>query len=156
VFGPLELTMRTLHELEHFDDVAAMGRQRFGTQINNARLIGRLAATAGRRQFEHLLGGLARTMEPAQEAAPAIERAARSPGARTRPTVPAGAEAELAIPDYRALSASQVVRRLDGLGEEELRALYRYEADTRGRRTILHRAQQLLGLEEPPVPPASD
>ena len=60
------------------------------------------------------------------------------------------------FPTTAALSASQVVRRLDGLGHDELEAVYRYEAATRGRRTILHRAQQLLGLEEPPVPSAAD
>jgi hypothetical protein len=43
-----------------------------------------------------------------------------------------------------------VVRRLDGLGPKELEAVYRHEAATRGRRTILHRAQQLLGSEDPP------
>jgi hypothetical protein len=50
----------------------------------------------------------------------------------------------LAIVDYDALSASQVVRRLDGLGAGELEAVYRHESATRRRRTILHRAQQLL------------
>lgn len=65
----------------------------------------------------------------------------------------AGAAVDLAIPDYEALSASQVVRRLDGLGPGELGAVYRHEAATRRRRTILHRAQQLLGTEDPPGVP---
>ncbi len=50
-----------------------------------------------------------------------------------------------AIPDYDILAASQVVRRLDGLDHDELRAVLRYERDTRARRTILQRAEQLLG-----------
>jgi hypothetical protein len=54
------------------------------------------------------------------------------------------------IPDYDTLSASQVVRRLDGLGPEELRAVVRHELSARGRRTIVHRAEQLLGTAGPP------
>ncbi|MGH9086597.1 MAG: hypothetical protein ACRDYZ_00520 [Acidimicrobiales bacterium] len=61
-----------------------------------------------------------------------------------------GITADLAIPGYDTLSASQVVRRLDGLGPDELAAVFRHEAASRGRRTILHRAQQLLGPAAPP------
>jgi hypothetical protein len=62
------------------------------------------------------------------------------------------ADADLAIPGYETLSASQVVRRLDGLGAAELQAIYEHEAGTRRRRTILHRTQQLLGHEDAPGP----
>jgi hypothetical protein len=65
------------------------------------------------------------------------------------PPAPAAANADWAIPDYDALSASQVVRRLDGLGPQELRAVSSYEVATRGRRTILHRVQQLLTGDGP-------
>ncbi|MGH8989565.1 MAG: hypothetical protein ACRDXC_13390, partial [Acidimicrobiales bacterium] len=76
-----------------------------------------------------------------------------SPGADTSPDTsaeprPAAArdiEVDRAISDYDALAASQVVRRLDGLAQDELRAVVRHELATRGRRTILHRAEQLLG-----------
>lgn len=54
----------------------------------------------------------------------------------------------LAIPDYDALSASQVVRRLEGLTPEELEDVRRHEAGGRRRRTILNRIQQLLGGED--------
>ena len=37
-----------------------------------------------------------------------------------------------------------MVRRLESLGPDELRAVQRYEASTRNRRTILNRAGQLL------------
>jgi hypothetical protein len=50
----------------------------------------------------------------------------------------------LAIPSYDSLSAPQVVQRLAGLTREEIEAVRRYEAATRGRRTILARAEQLL------------
>lgn len=152
VFGPAELAMNTLRELGHFEEVAAKGRQRIGLQVSNARVIGQLVVTAGRRQFEHLIGGLASREDPAGTEPPLADAGDGAPSGRAHGAVGDGAEGDLAIPDYRALSASQVVRRLDGLGPEELEALYRYEATTRGRRTILHRAQQLLGREEPPVP----
>ena len=52
--------------------------------------------------------------------------------------------ADAAAADYDTLSASQVVRRLESLGPDQLRAVQRYEASTRNRRTILNRAGQLL------------
>lgn len=52
-------------------------------------------------------------------------------------------KAELAIPGYDTLSASQVVQRLAGLSADELDAVRSYEASTRGRRTILSKIAQL-------------
>jgi len=70
------------------------------------------------------------------------------------------AAVNLAIPDYEALSASQVVRRLEGLGPEDLKAVYTHESATRRRRTILNRVQQLLEPEparrEPPSGSSSE
>jgi len=51
--------------------------------------------------------------------------------------------ADLSIPGYDTLSASQVVQRLAGLSPEELEAVRDYEAGTRGRRTILSKIAQL-------------
>jgi hypothetical protein len=51
--------------------------------------------------------------------------------------------AELAIPDYDNLSASQVVPRLGGLTADELEAVRRYESAVRGRKTILGKITQL-------------
>ncbi|HET6964021.1 MAG TPA: hypothetical protein VFH58_04560 [Acidimicrobiales bacterium] len=55
-----------------------------------------------------------------------------------------GDSAHLAIPGYDTLSAMQVVQRLAGLSPTELEAVRSYEAANRGRKTILHRAEQLL------------
>jgi len=55
----------------------------------------------------------------------------------------AGDAADLAIPDYDNLSASQVVPRLDGLTPAELEAVGRYERAQRHRKTILNRIAQL-------------
>jgi hypothetical protein len=52
--------------------------------------------------------------------------------------------ASLAIPGFDALSASQVVQRLDGLSRGELVAVRAYETASRGRRTILSRVDQLM------------
>jgi hypothetical protein len=49
----------------------------------------------------------------------------------------------LGIPGYDLLSASQVVPRLEGLSPDELELVARYEAGTRGRKTILAKVAQL-------------
>jgi hypothetical protein len=72
----------------------------------------------------------------------------RTARARTAAAPPAGKAprvAELAIPSYDSLSATQVVQRLAGLSHDEVAAVQSYEAATRGRRTILSRAEQLVG-----------
>ncbi len=94
---------------------------------------------------------------PAVPAAPAATAMPPTPGVpvdRAAPpaapgTADPGAEATVqrALADYDTLSASQVVRRLESLGRDELRAVLRYEAAHRNRRTILNRASQLLDPE---------
>jgi hypothetical protein len=56
-----------------------------------------------------------------------------------------GSSAELPIPGYDALSASQVVERLIGLTSDELDAVHAYETAHRQRRTILGKIEQLAG-----------
>ena len=77
--------------------------------------------------------------------------AASSPGSATngngRATAAAEpaprSRAELSIPGYDTLSASQVVQRLAGLSPDELEDVRDYESGTRGRRTILSKIAQL-------------
>lgn len=57
--------------------------------------------------------------------------------------------ADLAIVGYDLLSASQVVPRLESLTSDELDLVARYEAGTRGRKTILAKVAQ---LQSPPSP----
>ena len=84
----------------------------------------------------------------------ADEPAPAPPGPeRPAPDPAAAAIVGGALADYDTLSASQVVRRLESLGPEELDAVRRYEASTRNRRTILNRAGQLLD-EQSSGPPA--
>lgn len=74
--------------------------------------------------------------------APTSAAAERRPAPAERPSPPFPAD-ELAIPDYDALSASQVVPRLESLTPDELDAVRRYEEGTRGRKTILTKISQL-------------
>jgi hypothetical protein len=64
---------------------------------------------------------------------------------RPAPDPADAAMVEAALADYDTLSASQVVRRLESLGPDQLRAVHRHEASHRNRRTILNRTSQLLG-----------
>lgn len=52
--------------------------------------------------------------------------------------------ATLPIDEYESLAASQVVARLPSLTPGELGAVRRFEADHRGRRTVLGKIDQLL------------
>lgn len=71
--------------------------------------------------------------------------AAKAPAAEA----PARSRAELSIPGYDTLSASQVVQRLGGLSADELEDVRDYEAGTRGRRTILSKIAQLQSSSGP-------
>jgi hypothetical protein len=129
--------------------------------VNNARVVGRWVVARERRRVSRRLGGIfgdgaESAPSEADEPSPAPEPAAppvASPSpsgpdsasaARPEPDVAAEAIIGSVLADYDTLSASQVVRRLESLGPDELRAVQRYEASTRNRRTILNRASQLL------------
>ena len=80
--------------------------------------------------------------EKAASDAPAARATPAAPVVHTPKPVPdpfAEATVQRALADYDTLSASQVVRRLENLGKEELGAVRRYEASHRNRRTILNR-----------------
>jgi hypothetical protein len=72
---------------------------------------------------------------------------AGSAGSTSAPGVaghPSGLDpAELAIPGYDTLSASQIVQRLPGLSPDELEAVRLYELAGRSRKTVLLRVAQL-------------
>jgi hypothetical protein len=57
--------------------------------------------------------------------------------------------ADLVIVGYDLLSASQVVPRLESLTADELELVARYEAGTRGRKTILSKVSQLRSPSSP-------
>jgi hypothetical protein len=80
------------------------------------------------------------TAPPTPPDSPAPPPAAAAPAPeRDEATGPA----DLAIPDYDSLSASQVLPRLSGLSPSELEAVRAHESTHRGRKTILSKVAQL-------------
>ena len=142
VYAPAGVLLTAAEDLPA---MAAKGRARLETQLRNAHAVGRMAVDYGRRDLERRFShpGTRDQTPPPSPPPPHAPGPGPTPAGR-------GTASGLAIPEYDTLSASQVVRRLDGLGPHELEAVVRHEAATRGRRTILHRAQQLLGSEDPP------
>lgn len=168
VYVPVGLASKAL---DRFPDLAEAGRARVGNQVDQARVIGRFAVGLARsRAARSFRPGAGRRRGPAahdraepeperRRSAPERRRSAPEPpraqpssrSERARPTRPGEGAAPpserpappQAIPDYDALSASQVVPRLRGLDRDELGAVERYEEATRRRRTILNRIAQL-------------
>ena len=90
------------------------------------------------------------TSTPSSAASPATKAPTRAAGAKktnrakgARKASAVASSAGLGIADYDSLSASQVVKRLQGMAETELDAVRAYESATRARKTILNRISQL-------------
>jgi hypothetical protein len=134
--------------VEEVPELLAEGRRRLEQQLGNALFVGRFVVNQKQRQLSARLDGLLHNGNPstAAEANGTAEPAPPPPPGPERPAADPAAAAIVgaALADYDTLSASQVVRRLESLGPEELGAVRRYEASTRNRRTILNRAGQLL------------
>ena len=156
VYAPLGLVLTAREELPR---LVEKGREQVHDQATTARLMGEFALQEGRRDLGErakkvtdTFSGVAGTRRPAAPAPPAAPSApvapspnipAPAPVVPAAPTGPRPSDDGLAIPGYDALSASQVVQRLAGLSAEELEAVRAYESATRGRKTILHRVDQL-------------
>jgi hypothetical protein len=154
IFAPVGLAMNIKDDLP---GLINQGRDRVEQEISNARVAGEYVVGRFQRRVAARLDNLLRSdggaaPAPPAEPGPTATHTAPPPA---RPAPDAGDAATLgaALADYDTLSASQVVRRLEGLGPEELRAVQRYESATRHRRTILNRASQLL--EEGPAAASS-
>lgn len=150
--APVGLAVNAVEELP---GLLTKGRRRLELQIANARVVGKFVVGKGQRRVSERFSCLLDTEGAAPEPEPAPAPSA-PPASRPAPVpdAAAGAVVEGALADYDTLSASQVVRRLESLGPEELRAVQRYESTTRNRRTILNRASQLLEEHrvDPPAP----
>jgi hypothetical protein len=161
VFAPVGVALTVAEDLPA---LIVKGRQRFENDVRNARLVGKFVVTHGQRDVvgrvsRLLYGGdtpapPAETAAPAPTAAPAASASSPPASGSAKPAAdPADATTvDAALAGYDTLSASQVVRRLESLGPDELRAVWRHEASHRNRRTILNRAQQLLEGAEPDRP----
>jgi hypothetical protein len=142
--------------VEELPELIAEGRRRLELQLGNALFVGRFVVNQKQRELAARLDGLLGNgaQQRVADADGAAEPAPAPPGPeRPAPDPAAAAIVGSALADYDTLSASQVVRRLESLGPEELDAVRRYEASTRNRRTILNRAGQLLD-EQSSGPPA--
>lgn len=139
--------------------------ERGRNQIALAKMMGQFAVRKGTEDLaagavagqQHMLGVLRSlgviTGGPDGPAPPAPTPAPAPPQPRVSAEAAehaAGIDpADLAIPGYDLLSASQVVPRLASLTADELDLVARYEAGTRGRKTILSKVAQ---LREPSPP----
>ena len=170
VFVPAGIAVSVVEELPK---LAARGRERLGIRVSSARAMGQFAVRAGQREFRRRSKGLVHRAGPVPGGSVPSKAGevtgdkggpgpAPAPGAvtlrtvRARPADPAVPSrptpgsghvppvTALSIPGFDALSASQVVQRLDGLNRSELVSVRTYESSTRGRRTILSRVDQLL------------
>jgi hypothetical protein len=93
---------------------------------------------------------LAETEEQPGEIRVPYNSASEGPDHGSADTNGSAALGDLAIPAYDTLSASQVVKRLDGLSREELREVGEHERQNRHRATILTKVEQLLSGEPSP------
>jgi hypothetical protein len=163
VFVPAGLAVSVAEEVPK---LAARGRKRLGVQVSSARAVGEFVVKAGsdvvRRRSEGWLyrpgGGRPGASPDRPMFGGRRDRTATGGGVPTSgsparaTTVGSGSPLDahippvsaLSIPGFDALSASQVVQRLDGLNRAELVSVRAYESSTRGRRTILSRVDQLL------------
>jgi len=164
VYAPIGLALAALGSLPRWVEA---GRRQMEARLESARVVGRLVVDQGSRQSGDILrrvaeqadtvmAGLGLVPEVPDAAGEAGEKSAGdAPAAATttRPvpspsagSAPAGLDpAQLAIPGYDTLSASQVVQRLPGLSPEELEAVRLYELAGRARKTVLLKAAQLSG-----------
>lgn len=151
VYAPIGFALEARRLLPSFVD---RGR----SQVQMTRMIGRFAVQQGQQVAEKrlakvqdradaVLGDFARRGDGAtaavDETGPiAADATANGPVAAATAQSGAGA-AELAIPDYDSLAASQVIPRLEALSAVELADVARYEQEHRARKTILGKISQL-------------
>jgi hypothetical protein len=150
LFAPVGVALTVAEDLPA---LIVKGRKRFEDDIRNARIIGKFVVTHGQRDITERVGKLLHSdrAAPAADApdAPSSPEGSVTPfppaaSARPAPDPADGVIVDEALAGYDTLSASQVVRRLESLEFEQLRAVHRHEASHRNRRTILNRAHQLL------------
>ena len=141
VAAPVGVAVSVVEELP---ELIAEGRRRLELQLGNALFVGRFVVNKKQRELSDRLDGFlgnGSSPKTAEGDSGPVETPAPP---RPAPDPAAAAVVSRALADYDTLSASQVVRRLESLGPEELQAVQRYEASSRNRRTILNRAGQLL------------
>lgn len=127
------------------------GRARYGM----AKVVGTFAAQQSRRQFEERLKSATHGFwnPPTSSASPTADSTATETTATVVADVvmeeadveapPTSDVAGLPVPRYDTLSATQVLSHLAGLTVEQRSTVAEFERNTRNRRTILNRIEQL-------------
>jgi hypothetical protein len=159
LFAPVGVALTVAEDLP---GLIAKGRKRVDQEISNARTVGAFVVRFGQRDLTRRVGqlfGQDALDRPTPVGATDDDRVG-APGPPTATPKPVPDPADSAVVEqvfagYDTLSASQVVRRLESLEPDHLRAVHRYEASHRSRRTILNRTQQLLEADPPVGPTAS-
>jgi hypothetical protein len=159
LFAPVGVVLTVAEDLP---GLIAKGRKRVDQEISNARTIGAFVVRFGQRDLTRRVGQLFGQDAPDRSTRVGATDDDRvgAPGPPTATPKPVPDPADSAVVEqvfagYDTLSASQVVRRLESLEPDHLRAVHRYEASHRNRRTILNRTQQLLEADPPVGPTAS-
>jgi len=147
-------------------DATRRGREQCEPQVNLAKFVGKFAVQQGTHLVrleitkwlaqatgaprDGTIASVVHRSEEGHHAPPSTTRAPVAPVAPIEQVIAVRHEAppsaDLAIPEYDALAASQVIPRLAALSPTELDAVRGYEAAHRGRRTILARIGQIQGL----------
>ncbi len=123
-----------------YPSIVETGRQHVDNQVKLARFIGEFAVRQGRKVAEQRLDGFLHP-QPVSAAPTVVEQAeAARPVAEAIEQVPVES---LAIEDYDALTAAQIVGHLVGLSGPDLDLIGGYEATHRARRTILGQVARL-------------
>ena len=159
--GRAEVERRHEQVTEQVRQARGMGRFALAYGVPKLRTRARRRVRKTRATAEGLLHATGLVGRPSAAPRPTPTRrdpiAPTTPVATPEPTAPAAAttstvngsatasplSVDLPIPGYDALSASQVVERLAGLGTDELGAVRAYETSHRNRRTILGKIDQL-------------
>lgn len=131
VYAPVGLALQLHSDL---DTVVTSGRTRVSERVQVARWIGEMAVTYGRRELEKRMASV--SVEVVAVESVVIEAVAPV----VSPTVAPPFEG------YQSLAAAQVVQLLGRLPADELAQVRAYESANRGRRTILAKLDQLLGV----------
>jgi hypothetical protein len=145
VYAPIGVASRLSKDLP---SLIEEGRAKYGV----AKVMGTFAAQQGKRQFEERL----RTATHGFWPQPAGQPATGNPKSSTQatPKTPTTQEADVEAPTvadvadlpiarYDTLSATQVLSHLAGLTPEQRNVIAEHERNTRSRRTILQRIEQL-------------
>jgi len=159
LFAPVGVLLTVTEDLP---GLIAKGRKRVDQEISNARTVGAFVVRFGQKDLTRRVGQLFSQDAPDRPTPVGATDDDRvgAPGPPTATPKPVPDPADSAVVEqvfagYDTLSASQVVRRLESLEPDHLRAVHRYEASHRNRRTILNRTQQLLEADPAGGPTAS-